>query len=121
MIQGEWIFNSCSDTVTSDDALEDPYEDILFTGNLFQWPALQVTIVDTHFFQRNRMGRAMTFLARLLRDGISDRALAIGIDEGTSLVIDREGMAEVMSNQTKGSVYFILGDRQPEVCELSIV
>ncbi|MDJ0901640.1 MAG: Type 1 glutamine amidotransferase-like domain-containing protein [Xenococcus sp. MO_188.B8] len=117
MIQGEWIFNSCSDTVTSDDALEDPYEDILFTGNLFQWPALQGTIVDTHFFQRDRMGRAMTFVARLLRDGITNQALAIGIDEGTSLVIDQEGMAEVMSNRTKGSVYFILGDRQPEVCE----
>ncbi len=117
MIQGEWVFNSCSDSVTSDDALEDPYEDILFTGNLFQWPELQRTIVDTHFFQRDRMGRAMTFVARLLRDGISDRALAISIDEGTSLVIDREGMAEVMSNRTKGSVYFILGDRQPEVCE----
>ena len=117
MIQGEWIFNSCSDAVTSDDALDDPYKDILFTDNLFQWSALKGTIVDTHFFQRNRMGRAMTFVARLLRDGISDRALAIGIDEGTSLVIDQEGMAEVMSNRTKGSVYFIWGDRQPEVCE----
>ncbi|MGK7948295.1 MAG: Type 1 glutamine amidotransferase-like domain-containing protein [Xenococcaceae cyanobacterium] len=31
MIQGEWIFNACSDAVTSDDALVDPYEDILFT------------------------------------------------------------------------------------------
>ncbi len=117
MIQGEWIFNSCSDRVTSDYALEDPYEDILFTDNLFQWPELQGTIVDTHFVQRNRMGRAMTFVARLLRDGITDSALAIGIDEGTSLVIDREGMAEVMSNRTKGSVYFILADHQPKVCE----
>ena len=117
MIQGEWIFNSCSDPVTSDYALEDPYEDILFTDNLFQWSTLKGTIVDTHFKQRKRMGRAMTFVARLLRDGNSDRALAIGIDEGTSLVIDQEGIAEVMSNRKKGSVYFILGDRQPEVCE----
>ena len=119
MIQGEWIFNSCSDTVTSDYALEDPYEDILFTGNLFQWPALKGTIVDTHFKKRDRMGRAMTFVARLLRDGITDRALAISIDERTSLVIDRQGMAQVMTGDKdkKGSVYFILGDHQPEVCE----
>ncbi|MGK7896202.1 MAG: cyanophycinase [Xenococcus sp. (in: cyanobacteria)] len=117
MIQGEWIFNSCSDRVTSDYALKDPYEDILFTDNLFQWPELQGTIVDTHFFQRNRMGRAMTFVARLLRDGITNSALAIGIDEGTSLVINQEGMAEVMTNRTKGSVYFILADHQPKVCE----
>ncbi len=67
MIQGEWIFNACSDAVTSDDTLTDPYEDVLFTDNLFQWSALKGTIVDTHFYQKDRMGRAMTFVARLLR------------------------------------------------------
>ncbi len=59
----------------------------------------------------------MTFVARLLRDGSTDEALAISIDERTSLVIDKQGMAQVMSNDQDGSVYFILGDRQPEVCE----
>ena len=117
MIQGEWIFNACSETVTSDEALEEPYDDILFTENLFHWSAFQGTIVDTHFYQRDRMGRAMTFVARLLRDGTTDRALAIGIDEDTSLVIDRQGMAQVMSDDEKGSAYFILGDHQPEMCE----
>ncbi len=117
MIQGEWIFNACSDAVTSDDALADPYEDILFTDNLFQWSALKGTIVDTHFYQDDRMGRAMTFVARLLRDGITDHALAIGIDEDTSLAIDRQGIAQVMTDDRDGSAYFIFGDRQPEVCE----
>lgn len=117
MIQGEWIFNACSDAVISDDALADPYEDILFTDNLFQWPALKGTIVDTHFYQDDRMGRAMAFVARLLRDGITPRALAIGIDEGTSLVINQQGMAQVMANERDGSAYLILGDHQPEVCE----
>ena len=117
MIQGEWIFNACSDAVISDDALADPYEDILFTDNLFQWRALKGTIVDTHFYQDDRMGRAMAFVARLLRDGITPRALAIGIDEGTSLVINQQGMAQVMANERDGSAYLILGDHQPEVCE----
>jgi cyanophycinase-like exopeptidase len=115
-IQGEWIFNACSDEVSSDDALADPYEDILFTENLFHWSALEGTIVDTHFYKRDRMGRAMTFVARLLRDGITDRALAIGIDEYTSLLIDKAGVAQVMANDG-GFAYFILGDHQPEVCE----
>ncbi|MGK7948292.1 MAG: hypothetical protein AB4368_05670 [Xenococcaceae cyanobacterium] len=56
-------------------------------------------------------------MARLLRDGITDRVLAIGIDEGTSLAIDRQGIAQVMTDDEKNSVYFILGDHQPEVCE----
>ena len=120
MIQGEWIFNACSDTLTSRGALANPYEDILFTDNLFQWPALKGTIVDTHFYQDDRMGRAMAFVARLLRDGITNQALAIGIDEKTSLLINQQGIAEVMTDDEKGSAYFILGifgDRQPEVCE----
>lgn len=119
-IQGEWIFNACSDAVSSDDALADPYEDILFTENLFHWPVLEGTIVDTHFYERDRMGRAMTFVARLIRDGIADQALAIGIDKYTSLLIDQEGIAQVMTYETDdedSSVYFILGDHQPKVCE----
>ncbi len=43
--------------------------------------------------------------------------LAIGIDEDTSLVIDRQGIAQVMTDDEDGSTYFILGDLQPEVCE----
>ncbi len=118
MIQGEWIFNACPNVdVTSADALANPYEDIFFTDNLFQWAALKGTVVDTHFYQKDRMGRAMTFVARLLRDGDSDRALAIGIDEKTSLLINQQGIAQVITNDEKGSVYFILGDHQPEVCE----
>ncbi len=116
-IQGEWVFNACSDTLTSSGALDDPYEDILFTENLFHWPVLKGTIVDTHFHKRDRMGRAMTFVARLLRDGITNQALGIGIDEYTSLLIDKQGIAQVMTDDEDGSVYFILGDHQPKICE----
>jgi cyanophycinase len=117
MIQGEWIFNACSDAVTSDNALANPYEDLLFTDNLFSWSALKGTIVDTHFYQKDRMGRGMTFVARLLRDGITPRALAIGIDEGTSVVVNQGGVAQVIANDQDGSAYLIFGDHQPEVCE----
>ncbi len=53
------------------------------------------------------MVRAITFVARLLRDSISDRALAIGIDEDTSLAIDRQGIAQVMTDDQDGSAYFL--------------
>lgn len=63
------------------------------------------------------MGRAMTFVARLLRDGTSDHTLAIGIDEDTSLVVNAQGIAQVMTEDADGSAYLILGDHLPEVCE----
>jgi cyanophycinase-like exopeptidase len=72
------------------------------------------TVIDTHFSDRDRMGRLMTFMARQLRDGITDSVLGIGIDEGTSLVVNPDGIAQVMG---EGAVYFVLGDHIPEECE----
>ncbi|MEW6491169.1 MAG: Type 1 glutamine amidotransferase-like domain-containing protein [Cyanobacteriota bacterium] len=114
MIQSDVVYNACSDTVESEEALEDPYEDILFTYDLFKWPNLQGTIADTHFEKRDRMGRTMTFIARQIRDGIADNVVAIAVNEETSVVIDQKGLARVMG---KGPAYFVLGDHMPEVCE----
>jgi cyanophycinase len=114
MIQSDSVYNACSDTVEREQALEDPYEDILFTYDFFKWANMQGTIADTHFVKRDRMGRTMTFIARQIRDGIADSVLAIAVDEGTSVVVDKQGLARVMGN---GPAYFILGDHIPEVCE----
>ncbi|NER03546.1 MAG: type 1 glutamine amidotransferase-like domain-containing protein, partial [Okeania sp. SIO3C4] len=111
MIQSNFVFNGCSETVTSETALKDPYQDITLDRGLFDWQNFRGTVIDTHFYERDRMGRLMTFVARLLRDGISDTALGIGIDEDTSLIVDKSGLAKVVGN---GSVYFVLGDHLPE-------
>ena len=114
MIQSDFVFNACSNTVTSETALENPYEDITLGQDFFHWDNLQDTVIDTHFYERDRMGRLMTFVARLLRDGRSSNALGIGIDENTSLIVDQNGLAEVVGNKF---VYFVLGEHLPEKCE----
>lgn len=114
MIQGNFVFNACSKTVTSQTALKNPYKDITLSQDFFHWENLQNTIIDTHFSERDRMGRLMTFVARLLRDGISSEVLGIGIDENTSLIIDQNGLAKVIGDNF---VYFVLGDHLPEKCE----
>ena len=114
MIQSYFVFNACSDTVSSETALQDPYEDIILNQGLFNWENFQNTIIDTHFYERDRMGRLITFIARLLRDGISDSILGIGIDENTSLIVDKNGLAKVVGDEF---VYFVLGDHLPEECE----
>ncbi|MEP0849670.1 MULTISPECIES: cyanophycinase [Cyanophyceae] len=113
MIQSDFVYNACSDTVETREALEDPYEDISFTYDFFKWANMKATLVDTHFSKRDRMGRTMTFIARQIRDGISDSALGIAVDENTSVVVDKNGMARVM----EGAAYFVLADHMPEVCE----
>ncbi|HEX2618789.1 MAG TPA: Type 1 glutamine amidotransferase-like domain-containing protein, partial [Phototrophicaceae bacterium] len=117
MIQSEFIYNAClqgRENISSDNALRDPYADIGFTNDLFEWTTLKGTIIDTHFDVDDRMGRLMAFIARQIRDGMADEVLGIGLPEATSLVVDQNGMAQVMG---KGAVYIVLGDHLPERCE----
>ncbi|MEB3882745.1 Type 1 glutamine amidotransferase-like domain-containing protein [Lyngbya sp. CCY1209] len=114
MIQSRFVFTACGQSIDSESALDDPYRDIELDDRVFDWRYLENTIVDTHFADRDRMGRLMTFVARARQDGLAAKVLGIGIDEGTSLTIDETGLAEVMG---QGSVYFVSGSHSPEVCE----
>jgi hypothetical protein len=86
-------------------------------------PYLENTIIDPHFFERDRMGRTVTFLARLVEDpqwtppsppggptplpGTMD----IGIDQSTALLIDTAGRtagdATVIGNSPTNHLYFL--------------
>jgi len=113
-IQSPFIYDGCKGSATSADALANPYHrSISFSYNMFNWNNLQVTLTDTHFFQRDRMGRTLAFLARQIKDGFSPVALGIATDEATSVVIDKFGVASVIG---AGNAYFILADHPPERC-----
>ena len=53
---------------------------------------LQDIIVDQHFSERGRMGRLLTVYAA------NPGLLSIGLDEDTAVVIDRDGMLEVLGS-----------------------
>jgi cyanophycinase len=114
-IQGEFTYDACRGSAVSSDALANPYHrTITFTYDFFRWANLQGTITDSHFVARDRMGRTLAFLARQIQDGKATSALSIAIEERTSVVVDRNGLATVMG---EGPAYFILADHAPEVCQ----
>ena len=115
-IQGSAVYDACSGgSAQSPKSLEDPYHaDISFTYDFFDWPALRGTITDTHFVERNRMGRLLAFIARQIKDGQFKRILGVAVERETSVVVDKRGLARVVG---KGPAYFVLGDHKPEVCE----
>jgi len=113
-IQGEFTYDACNGSVLSSEALEDPYDPrVSFTRGFFEWAHLERTITDSHFVARDRMGRALAFLARLMEDEATGPALAIAVDEVTSVVVSKAGQARVMG---AGAAYFIVADHAPEVC-----
>lgn len=114
-IQGSLaVYDGCRGSVRSPRALADPYRDsISFTHDLFAWPHLDNTVIDSHFVERDRMGRLMAFLCRQLAEGRTGSAWGVGIEADSAMLLNREGMASVY-----GSVaYVVQADRAPEVCE----
>lgn len=114
-IQGEFVYDGCVDGATSDEALADPYHaHVTFTYDLFLWRHMRGVITDQHVVARKRLGRTLVFVARQLKDRKAREVLAVAVNERTSVVVDRRGLARVVG---EGPAYFILGDHAPEVCE----
>lgn len=115
-VMGEFAYTAAEGRVYSDEVLEDPYNRyVTFGAGLLSWPSLESVITDSHFRERDRMGRLMGFLARLATDEGRDDLVGLGIDERTALVIGADGRGQVMG---EGDVY-LLRNRpgEPTRCE----
>jgi cyanophycinase len=112
-IMGRAIYDACNDaSAQSKLALADPYNDeISFTTDFFDWRYVNDVITDTHFAQRDRMGRLFAFLARQMRELRRDSFLGIGGNEKTAVIVDERGIATVLG---EGPAYFVLADHFPE-------
>ena len=86
--------------VYSDEAVTDlchPYINI--SSDFLSTPIMQKVITDTHFAERDRMGRLMVFMANL-----PNNTTGIGADEATSIFFDSNGQGVVDGS---GSVYVL--------------
>ena len=89
-------FTAENGTVTSSEALNDPYRNdvTLSQDDFFDLPILDDVITDTHYDDPDRRGRHMVFIARMLVNwGIQSRGIAC--DEYTAVCIDTDGKAYV--------------------------
>jgi cyanophycinase-like exopeptidase len=96
-IQGELVYDGCEGSTTSGQALADPYHaSISFTRGFFSWAPMRGVLTDSHFVERDRMGRLLAFLARHLAEGQTGRVLlGLGVDGGAAVVVDRHGEGTV--------------------------
>jgi cyanophycinase len=113
-VQGEFVFDSMLDTVKSPQALANPYDPHLtLVRDFLSIPILNSIITDSHFSQRERMGRSLAFLARIVQDGWAQEAHGIGVDETSAVLVEADGHARVVG---KNAAYFMTLDHRPEVC-----
>lgn len=115
-ILGEFYFPAYKDTITSDDSLKNPFhERLILDRQLLALSMLKGVITDSHFRNRDRLGRLITFMARILNDDWASEIRAVGLDEEVALAIEANGEAHVFADE--GSAYLLESLKRPEVCE----
>lgn len=127
-ILGDFYFSAKNGTITSKEALGNPYDHRITIDNekFINIKQLQNVITDTHYDDPDRKGRHVVFLARILTDhGISAKGIAC--DEYTAICIDTEGKASIYGNYPdyEDNAYFIkinedVSEDLPEKCQPDI-
>lgn len=120
-VEGEFVYGALGDKpddadLASQEVLRNPYhERVTLVREFLKIPLLENLITDSHFAKRDRMGRSLGFLARLMKDGWSSSPREVAIDERSSVLVDADGKATVVG--TGKGAYFLRPTQSPEVCE----
>jgi cyanophycinase len=123
-VLGEFVYGALGDKpddkdLASGQVLADPYyERVTLERNFLRTPRLENLITDSHFAKRDRMGRTLGFLARIIKDGWSSSPREIAIDEKSAVLVEKDGKAVVVG--TGKGAYFLRPAQAPEVCEKGI-
>ncbi len=119
-ILSEFIYAAQRQSVTSSEALADPFSrNITLDRDFLALPHMQGIITDQHLIERDRLGRTLTFMARIVADGWAAESKAIAIDRETAVLVDGDsGEAIIVANADHPTphAYFIRGGA-PQVVE----
>lgn len=142
-VLGQFDYAALKGTVTSTQALANPYNKYMtldpsplsLTGGFLAPPALANTVLDAHLDSRDRMGRLIAFVARLVAPtssfgcpgGIlaSTTARGIGVDVETALLVQGNKNTSAAftarrvtnpSTTTQSAVYFVRPLNPPTLC-----
>lgn len=114
-VLGQFIFTAMNDTAYSKETLADPYnKGVTLATDFLQVPYMQGIITDQHFVKRNRLGRFIGFMARILQDGMSPTIRGIAVDEKNAVLMDENGQGKLVGH---GAAYFFTPSHKPEQCQ----
>lgn len=105
-ILGEFLYSAQRKSVTSLEALADPFSrNITLDRDFLHLPMMGGIITDQHLIERDRMGRTLAFMARIVADGWAAESRAIAIDRETAVLIDASGQATLVANTDHPTPY----------------
>ena len=118
-VLSQFIYTGALGSVTSSQALANPFHRyVTLDQDLFQSSLGVNKLYDSHFVTRDRMGRSLAFLARIVNNGWSTQPRGIGVDEQTAILVTPNGEGTMVGT---GAAYFlqapgpaqVIADRTP--------
>ncbi len=101
--------------LTSAVALANPYiAQVALEREFLTMPNMAGIVTDSHVGPRDRLGRTLVFLARMVTDGWASPARAIAVDEESAVLVETDGTATVVG---KAPAYFIETTTKAAVCK----
>jgi cyanophycinase-like exopeptidase len=101
----QFIYTGAVGSVTSSQALANPFHRyVTLDRDLFNSALAVDKLYDPHFVTRDRMGRSLVFLARIVDNGWSAQPRGIGIDEQTAILVTPDGAGTMVGI---GAAYFL--------------
>jgi len=119
-VLGEFVYSSQGDApddapLSSAETLSNPFHRrVTIVHGFVDIPLLHEVITDTHFSARDRLGRTLVFMARILQEGKAHRIRDIAVDERTAVLLDPGGTGTVVG---AGSAYFLEATQNAETCK----
>lgn len=120
-VLGQFVYGCLEDKpddadLASPQVLSEPYtKRVTVVRDFLRVPLLENILTDSHFARRDRMGRSLGFLARIVADGWAKAPREIAIDERSALLVEADGRGKVVG--TGKGVYFLQVTEAPEVCK----
>lgn len=116
-ILGEYLYGAMvGGSLISPQALSDPHgSDNTIEGDFLHLAALRGFVTDTHFSERNRLGRLFAFIAKAER--IAGRPIqGLGVDEDAAVAVEGDGTARVYATAPGAGASLVRGGF-PETAE----
>jgi cyanophycinase len=119
-VLGEFSYSALRDAendpnLGSKETLADPYFDrVTITHDFVNVGLLKRTITDTHFAKRDRLGRLLVFMARIVQDKMAGDIRGIGVDERSAALLESDGSITVVGSGQ--GAFFFHPSQEPILC-----
>jgi len=115
-VLSEFVYTGERGSAVSSQTLANPFNRyVTLTRDFLVIPNMAGTLTESHTVERDRMGRHIGFLARLINDGWATEVKGIALDRESAFLMLPDGSGSLVG-PSSAVAYFIRTPGQPEVC-----